>query len=68
VILSVIFDAWPFRSAGGRFPQVVARCCGLQRTRGGSCRQRLFEACGDILPAELEAVYYRQNVGLAEAG
>jgi len=49
-------------------PQAAARCCGLQRTRGGSCRQRLFEACGDILPAELEAVYYRQNVGLAEAG
>ena len=29
--------------------------------------QRLFEACGDIPPAELEAVYYRQNSGLAEA-
>jgi putative transposase len=31
-------------------------------------RQRLFEACGDIPPAELEAAYYRQNAGLAEAG
>jgi putative transposase len=31
-------------------------------------RQRLFEACGDIPPAELEAAYYRQNAGLAEVG
>ena len=31
-------------------------------------RQRLFEACGDIPPAELEDAYYRQNAGLAEAG
>jgi putative transposase len=31
-------------------------------------RQRLFEACGDIPPAELEAAYYRQNPSLAEAG
>jgi putative transposase len=31
-------------------------------------RHRLFEACGDIPPAELEAAYYRQNTGLAEAG
>ena len=31
-------------------------------------RHRLFEACGDIPPAELEAAYYRQNAGLAEAG
>jgi len=31
-------------------------------------RQRLFEACGDIPPAELEAAYYRQNTALAEAG
>ena len=31
-------------------------------------RQRLFEACGDIPPAELEAAYYRQNADLAEAG
>ena len=31
-------------------------------------RQRLFEACGDIPPAELEAAYYRQNTSLAEAG
>jgi putative transposase len=30
--------------------------------------QRLFEACGDIPPAELETAYYRQNTGLAEAG
>jgi putative transposase len=29
--------------------------------------QRLFEACGDIPPAELEAAYYRQNTGLPEA-
>lgn len=28
---------------------------------------RLFEACGDIPPAELEAAYYRQNSGLAKA-
>ena len=31
-------------------------------------RHRLFEACGDIPPAELETAYYRQNTGLAEAG
>ena len=31
-------------------------------------RQRLFETCGDIPPAELEAAYYRQNAAFAEAG
>jgi putative transposase len=31
-------------------------------------QHRLFEACGDIPPAELEAAYYRQNTALAEAG
>jgi transposase InsO family protein len=30
--------------------------------------QRLFEACGDIPPADLEAAYYRQNTSIAEAG
>jgi putative transposase len=30
--------------------------------------RRLFEACGDIPPAELEAVYYRQHAVPAEAG
>ena len=30
--------------------------------------QRLFEACGDIPPAELETTRYRHNTGLAEAG
>jgi putative transposase len=30
--------------------------------------RRLFEACGDIPPAELEAAYHRQNVSIAEAG
>jgi transposase InsO family protein len=30
--------------------------------------RRLYEACGDIPPAELETVYYRQNAALAEAG
>jgi putative transposase len=30
--------------------------------------RRLYEACGDIPPAELEAAYYRQNTSLAEAG
>jgi len=30
--------------------------------------QRLFETCGDIPPAELEAARYGQNIGLAEAG
>jgi putative transposase len=29
--------------------------------------QRLFEACGDIPPVELEQHHYRQNNGLAEA-
>jgi putative transposase len=32
-----------------------------------NCR-RLYEACGDIPPAELEAAYYRQNAALTEAG
>jgi putative transposase len=31
-------------------------------------RQQLFQACGDLPPAELEAAYYRQNAALAEAG
>jgi putative transposase len=30
--------------------------------------RRLFETCGDIPPAELEAAYYRQHAALAEAG
>ena len=30
--------------------------------------QRLYEACGDIPPAELEAAYYSHNTSLAEAG
>ena len=30
--------------------------------------RRLYEACGDIPPAELENAYYRQNAVLAEAG
>jgi putative transposase len=31
--------------------------------------RRLYEACGDIPPAELEATaYYRQNAAVAEAG
>ena len=30
--------------------------------------RRIFEACGDIPPAELETAHYRQNTGLAEAG
>jgi putative transposase len=29
--------------------------------------RRLYEACGDIPPAELETAHYRQNTGLAEA-
>jgi transposase InsO family protein len=29
--------------------------------------RRLLEACGDIPPADLEAAYYRQNTGIAEA-
>lgn len=29
---------------------------------------RLFQACGDIPPAELEAAHYRHNTSLAEAG
>jgi putative transposase len=29
--------------------------------------RRLYESCGDIPPAELEAVYYRQNTSLAQA-
>jgi putative transposase len=31
-------------------------------------RRRLFEACGDIPPTELETAYYRQNAVLAEVG
>jgi putative transposase len=30
--------------------------------------RRLYEACGDIPPAELEAAHYRQHAALAEAG
>ena len=30
--------------------------------------QRLYEACGDIPPAELEASYYSRKADLAEAG
>jgi putative transposase len=30
--------------------------------------RRLYEACGDIPPAELEAAYYRQNAALTQAG
>ena len=30
--------------------------------------RRLFEACGDIPPAELEAALYRQHTALTEAG
>ena len=30
--------------------------------------RRLYEACGDILPAELKAAYDSHNTGLAEAG
>ena len=30
-------------------------------------QRRLFEVCGDILPAELEAAHYRQRAGLPEA-
>jgi putative transposase len=30
--------------------------------------RRLFEACGDIPPAELETAHYRQQAALAEAG
>jgi putative transposase len=30
--------------------------------------RRLYEACGDIPPVELETAYYRQNAALAEAG
>jgi putative transposase len=30
--------------------------------------RRLYQACGDIPPAELETAYYRQNAALAEAG
>ena len=30
--------------------------------------RRLYEACGDIPPAELEAAYYSHTTSLAEAG
>jgi putative transposase len=30
--------------------------------------RRLYGACGDIPPAELDAAYYRQNAALTEAG
>jgi putative transposase len=30
--------------------------------------RRLFEACGDIPPVELEHAHYRQHAALAEAG
>ena len=31
-------------------------------------QRRLFEACGDIPPVELEAAHYRQHAALTEAG
>lgn len=30
--------------------------------------RRLFEACGDIPPAELDTAHYRQRAALIEAG
>jgi putative transposase len=30
--------------------------------------RRLYQACGDIPPAELERAYFRQHAALAEAG
>lgn len=30
--------------------------------------RRLYEACGDIPPAQLETAYYRQNAALTQAG
>ena len=30
--------------------------------------RRLYQACGDIPPAELEAAHYRQQAALVEAG
>jgi len=30
--------------------------------------RRLYEACGDIPPAELEAAYYSQNTALIQDG
>jgi hypothetical protein len=41
-----------------------------ERAHGQPVRlpRRLYEACGDIPPAELENAYYRQNTALAEAG
>ena len=30
--------------------------------------RRLFEACGDISPVELERAHYRQAAGLTQAG
>jgi putative transposase len=30
--------------------------------------RRLYEVCGDIPPAELEAAYHRQNLAVTEAG
>ena len=30
--------------------------------------RRIYQACGDIPPAELEAAHYRQHAVLAEAG
>lgn len=35
---------------------------------GWFSHRRLYEACGDIPPAELETAYYSQNPVLSEAG
>jgi hypothetical protein len=41
----------------------------LRRSEGISrSHRRLYEACGDIPPAELEAAHYRHHAALAEAG
>ena len=45
-------------------------CLRLPETKEAEGRfnhRRLYEACGDIPPAELEAAYYSQNAVLAEA-
>lgn len=54
-------------------PAMRCQNCGAeqdwrQRWLGGGKFDFVYEACGDLPPAELAAAYYRQNAALTEAG
>ncbi len=55
------------RSIGIKVPSVITWAITLEWVDWFNYR-RLFEACGDIPPAELEHAHYRQHAALTEAG